>query len=82
MGSKILQCAIRGDAQVYFGLEGWMLATVTAGMSECDSVLDALAQVLLGGLLRLVALFYLMDFRGIVRKVKKGNDAREKEKGE
>ena len=56
---------------VYFGLEGWMLSTLTAGMSPVQTNVNALCQILLMGLLRFVSLFYLMDFRRIVQKVKK-----------
>mmetsp|Transcript_23939 Transcript_23939/g.30143 ORF Transcript_23939/g.30143 Transcript_23939/m.30143 type:complete len:375 (+) Transcript_23939:92-1216(+) len=54
---------------VYFGLEGWMLATLTAGMSPVHTSLNALCQIFLMSLLRFVGLFYLMDFRRIVSKV-------------
>ena len=53
---------------VYFGLEGWMLATLTSGMGPVHGVLDGLAQVLLMGTLRLVSLFYLWDFARIIDK--------------
>jgi len=51
---------------VYFGLDGWMLATLTAGMSPVHSITDALYQICLMSLLRFVSLFYLMDFRRII----------------
>ena len=53
---------------VYFGLEGWMLSTLSAGMSPVHSLLDAVSQVLLMGILRLVSLFYLWDFTRIIAK--------------
>ena len=54
---------------VYFGLEGWMLATISSGMSPVHSILDALCQIFLMGLLRFISLFYLMDFRRIIYRV-------------
>jgi len=56
---------------IYWGVEGWMLATVTCGMGPCDTFLDFLSQIFLTGLLRLIGLFYLMGFRRIVKKVRK-----------
>jgi hypothetical protein len=55
---------------VYFGLEGWMLSTLTAGMAPVHGILDALSQVLLKGLLRLVSLFYLWNFHRIIAEEK------------
>jgi 3-dehydrosphinganine reductase len=74
---KIISAAVKGHDSVWFGLEGWMLNTLTAGMTPVTSLLDALAQVFLMSLLRLVSLFYLMDFDKIVRTCK---DEREREK--
>jgi len=54
---------------VYFGLEGWMLATLSSGMSPVHSILDALCQIFLMGLLRFISLFFLMDFRRIIYRV-------------
>lgn len=56
---------------VYFGLEGWMLATLTAGMSPVHTFLDAICQIFLMGILRLISLFYLKDFRRMISKVAK-----------
>ncbi|GMH58902.1 hypothetical protein TrRE_jg4945 [Triparma retinervis] len=61
----------RGKYSIYWGVEGWMLATVTGGMGPCDSTVDFLSQVLLASLLRFVGLFYLMDFRRIVKRVRR-----------
>jgi len=64
--------ALHPPFSVYFGLEGWMLATLTAGMSPVHTIIDAICQVYLMGLLRLVSLFYLFDFSRIIQKV--GNE--------
>mmetsp|Transcript_9111 Transcript_9111/g.10645 ORF Transcript_9111/g.10645 Transcript_9111/m.10645 type:complete len:361 (+) Transcript_9111:54-1136(+) len=68
---KMVSSAIqrRPKFNVYFGLEGWMLASLTAGMSPVHSIIDALCQIFLMGLFRFISLFYLMDFRRIVVKV-------------
>ena len=55
---------------VYFGLEGWMLATLTAGMSPVFTMGDVLYQICLMSILRLVSLFYLFDFYRIIGKEK------------
>ena len=61
---------------VYFNLEGWMLSNLTAGMSPVSSLIDAITQVSLGGIFRLVSLFYLNDWWGTIR------DYQEKDKKE
>ena len=62
---------------VYIGLEGFMLGTLTGGMSPAVNLLDTMYQIFLSGLFRVVSLFYLWDFRSTVRKVGK----EEEEKG-
>lgn len=53
---------------VYFGFEGWMLSTVTSGMSPESSFLQSIAQVSLMSLLRMVSFFVLNDFWRNIRK--------------
>jgi hypothetical protein len=53
---------------IYFGIDGWMLSMLTAGMNPGTSVVHAVWQVALMGLLRFVSLFYLMDFGRITQK--------------
>jgi len=60
---------------VYFGLEGWMLSTLTAGMGPPHGTLDVICQVFLMGLLRFVSLFYLWDFRRIVERCRRELEA-------
>lgn len=55
---------------VYFTLEGWMLSNLTAGMSPVSSMVDAITQVSLGGILRFISLFYLNDWWGTIRHYK------------
>jgi len=58
----------RPPFQVYFGLDGWMLATLTAGMGHAHTLTETICEVCLMGLFRFISLFYLMDFRRIIRK--------------
>ena len=60
--------ASRPRCNVYFGLEGWMLSTLTAGMGPPHGILDLICQVLLMGVFRFVSLFYLWDFRRIINR--------------
>jgi hypothetical protein len=69
VGERIVTEAISPNPpfDIYFGLEGWMLSTITAGMNPVTSAVDAVCQVALMGLLRFVSLFYLMDFGRITQ---------------
>ncbi len=49
------------------GFDGWMLATLTAGMGPAGSAGAAAVQVLTMGLWRAVALCYLQSFYGIAK---------------
>ena len=48
-----------------------MLANLTAGMAPAASLFDGAVQVLLTSLLRLIALFYIITFDGIVSSCKR-----------
>ena len=50
------------------GFDGWMLATLTAGMAPAGSVGAALVQCLTMGLWRAVSLCYLQSFYSIASK--------------
>eukprot|EP00581_Thalassiosira_minuscula_P014629 CAMPEP_0183716730 /NCGR_PEP_ID=MMETSP0737-20130205/10519_1 /TAXON_ID=385413 /ORGANISM="Thalassiosira miniscula, Strain CCMP1093" /LENGTH=423 /DNA_ID=CAMNT_0025946027 /DNA_START=48 /DNA_END=1319 /DNA_ORIENTATION=- len=64
VGTKMVNEALSSNPSfdIYFGIDGWMLATLTSGMNPVTTVLDAIYQVSLMGLLRFVSLFYLLDF--------------------
>jgi 3-dehydrosphinganine reductase len=64
---------------VYFALEGWMLSTLTAGMSPENSYIDAVAQVSLMGLLRMLSFFFLNDFWRIIANYQKQSPGEKKE---
>ena len=53
---------------VNFALVGWMLGTLTAGMSPESSLVDVATQVTLMGLMRLVGFFFLTDFWRTITK--------------
>ena len=59
---------------IYFGIDGWMLSTLTSGMNPVTSLVDAIYQVSLMGTLRFISLFYLMDFGRITQNC---HDAKE-----
>jgi len=61
--------AARPPFFVSFGVEGWLLATLSSGMSPAHRFVDAVAQILFMGFFRFLSLFFLMDFRRIVAKV-------------
>lgn len=64
VAKKIVKEALQSNPtfDIYFGIDGWMLSTLTSGMNPVTSVFDAVCQVALMGLLRFISLFYLMDF--------------------
>ena len=64
VGQRMVKEALNPNpkSRVYFGLEGWMVTTLTAGMSSESNLVDGLCQVSFMGLLRFVSFFYLNDF--------------------
>lgn len=68
VADKMLAGVMRGDFSIHMGLEGTFMNHLTAGMSPVASAMDAVVQVLFGGLLRLVGLVYVKKFEGIVFK--------------
>ena len=69
----------RPPFMIYFGLEGWMLSTITAGMSPVHTNINAMCQIFGMGLLRFVSLFYLMDFQKLVKNVRRQQHEHEHE---
>jgi 3-dehydrosphinganine reductase len=59
---KEASCVTNPKFAVYFGFDGWMLSTVTSGMSPESSFLQGVAQVSLMSLLRMISFFVLNDF--------------------
>lgn len=64
-----------GDFSIYTGVDGWMLANLTAGMAPVSSLLEGVGQVLLLSVLRLISLFYVAYFDSVVRSCKRARDA-------
>jgi len=74
VASTLLHDAIHGRFVSYLGMDGWMLATLTCGMSPVTSLWEATQQVLLMGIFRLVSLGYLCQFDKIVKTCKSERD--------
>jgi 3-dehydrosphinganine reductase len=70
VAKKIVASALkrRPPFMIYWGFEGWMVSTLTAGMCPLQTNVNAFCQILLMGLFRFISLFYLMDFRRIIEK--------------
>jgi 3-dehydrosphinganine reductase len=66
---------------VYYGFDGYVLSTMTAGFGPETSLVDALSQISLAGLFRLVSFFYLNDFWRIIRKCGKESEEQKKSYG-
>jgi len=69
--AKVMVCnafAKNPNFQVHFTLAGWMLSNLTAGMSPVSNLSDAVVQVALSGLFRLISLFILNDWWMTIRK--------------
>jgi len=69
--AKVMVCnafAKNPNFQVHFTSLGWMLSNLTAGMSPVSKLSDAVAQVALSGLFRLISLFILNDWWITIRK--------------
>ncbi|KAK7474844.1 hypothetical protein BaRGS_00033916 [Batillaria attramentaria] len=66
----ILDDMMKGKFLSSIGLDGYMLSCLTSGFSPVTSAIDAVQQVALMGIFRLVSVFYLMHFDRVVRKCK------------
>ncbi|KAL3982518.1 short chain dehydrogenase family protein [Acanthocheilonema viteae] len=68
----VAECLIynlsHGNYHTCIGLEGWALGVLSAGGGPEKSFLQAVAQVLFGGLLRAIMLIYIGHFNWIVEK--------------
>ena len=74
--AAIVDQSTRKIFNIAVGLDGWFIKCGQPGMSPASNALDAVVSVLMPGLLRLVALFYLFYWDGVVadyrRKVELG----------
>ena len=84
VGRAIVDGMVDFDPHISFGFDGWMLASLTAGMSPAHSWLQAAIEVLTLGIWRLVAIVYVSSFYGTIAKLAaqggnkaKGGDSQE-----
>lgn len=63
---------------VYFTLEGWMLTNATAGLAPVTRLGDAVAQVALAGVFRMIGLFVLNDWWYTIRTFPKSETTKNK----
>ncbi|XRB09142.1 3-ketodihydrosphingosine reductase [Pycnococcus provasolii] len=66
VAKKLVDSMARGHTAVNYGIDGLMLGTLTVGMGRASTVLDAIKEVALMGLLRAVALGYVTSFYATV----------------
>ncbi|KAE8597718.1 hypothetical protein XENTR_v10016575 [Xenopus tropicalis] len=64
----IVKDAIQGNFNSSVGSDGYMLSSLTCGMSPVTTITEGLQQVVTMGLFRIIALFYLGSFDSIVRR--------------
>ncbi|XP_072267908.1 3-ketodihydrosphingosine reductase [Pyxicephalus adspersus] len=64
----IVKDAIQGNFNSSVGSDGYMLSSLTCGMSPVTTITEGLQQVVTMGLFRTIALFYLGSFDSIVRR--------------
>lgn len=70
----ILSDACQGVHYSTFGMDGWLLGNLTAGMSPETEGANAVQQIFLMGIFRFVSLVYLRYFETIVTKCAKERD--------
>ncbi|XP_077348201.1 3-ketodihydrosphingosine reductase [Lithobates pipiens] len=64
----IVRDAVHGNFNSSVGSDGYMLSSLTCGMSPVTTITEGLQQVVTMGLFRTIALFYLGSFDSIVRR--------------
>ena len=74
VAGSIIEGLQKGDHHIWVGLDGFMLAQLTAGMSPVHRLGTALLQVFTMSLFRFVSLFYLASFNRVVRQQKLKTD--------
>ena len=61
-------CVQRGQFLSWIGMNGYLLARITAGMTPARSLLDLFVEIFAAPLLRIIALFVVSDFYSKVRR--------------
>ncbi|GCC36929.1 hypothetical protein chiPu_0015429 [Chiloscyllium punctatum] len=64
----IVKDAVQGNFNSSVGSDGYMLSSLTCGMSPVTTITEGLQQIVTMGLFRTIALFYLGSFDSIVRR--------------
>ncbi|XP_056680213.1 3-ketodihydrosphingosine reductase isoform X2 [Monodelphis domestica] len=68
VAKQIVKDATQGNFNSSIGSDGYMLSSLTCGMSPVTSITEGLQQIVTMGLFRTIALFYLGSFDGIIRR--------------
>lgn len=68
VAKSIVKDAVQGNFNSSFGSDGYMLSSLTCGMSPVTTITEGLQQIFTMGLFRTIALFYLGSFDSIVRR--------------
>ncbi|XP_023608422.1 3-ketodihydrosphingosine reductase isoform X3 [Myotis lucifugus] len=68
VAKQIVKDAIQGNFNSSVGSDGYMLSSLTCGMSPVTSITEGLQQVVTMGLFRMISLFYLGSFDNIIRR--------------
>ena len=79
---SIIEDSLVGKFLIYVGLDGYMLAVLTSGMSPVVSITEATQQVVALGLFRAISFFYLRMFDKIVATCRKERESIEQKKSE
>uniref|UniRef100_A0A4X2L462 3-ketodihydrosphingosine reductase n=1 Tax=Vombatus ursinus TaxID=29139 RepID=A0A4X2L462_VOMUR len=68
VAKQIVKDATQGNFNSSIGSDGYMLSSLTCGMSPVTSITEGLQQIVTMGLFRTIALFYLGSFDSIIRR--------------
>ncbi|XP_043505635.1 3-ketodihydrosphingosine reductase [Polistes fuscatus] len=77
IADQLFKDALNGKFFSTVGIEGFMLCTISCGMSPF-TISELLAQVTLMGFLRLISVFYIISFQRIILKCMKTRDKNKK----
>ncbi|XP_069787104.1 3-dehydrosphinganine reductase [Narcine bancroftii] len=68
VAKMVVKDAVQGNFNSSIGSDGYMLSSLTCGMSPVTTITEGLQQIFTMGLFRTIALFYLGSFDSIVRR--------------
>ncbi|KAJ8303312.1 hypothetical protein KUTeg_019708 [Tegillarca granosa] len=75
VAQKVIEDSLNGKFLSHIGIDGYLLANITCGMSPTTSLLEFIQQVLTMSVFRLVSLFYIVKFDSIVQKCKQERES-------